>query len=89
MRRFLISVSTVVATVVAMAFSVPAAFAMRVAPPADGPNTPTPATVVGHSQGGLAGWELALVIVAAAVLVAASVAMTISRRRHVPHPAAL
>ncbi len=87
MRRMLISLSTTVAAVVAAAWSAPAAFAMRVDPPAGGVNAPSPA-VVGHGHGGLAGWEVALIVVAAAVVVSASILMTISRRRRVLHPAA-
>ncbi len=87
MRRILISLSTTVAALVAAAWSAPVAFAMRVDPPASGVNAPSPA-VVGHSHGGLAGWELALIVVAAAVVVSASIVMRISRHRRVLHPAA-
>lgn len=88
MRRVLTSLSMLLASVVATAVSAPAAFAMRVVGPS-GP-APTPAAVTAHGHGGLVGWEIAVIVIGAAmVLFAASTLVTFSRRRRVLHPAAL
>ena len=87
MRRVLISLSTILAAVFATAVSAPSAFAMRVVGPAGG--APSHA-VTSHGQGGLAGWEIALIVVGAAiVLFAASTLVTFSHRRRVLRPAGI
>jgi len=77
MRRLIVSMSTLVAAVVAMATAAPAAFAMRV-DPAGGASATVQST---HS--GIAGWEIALITVLATVAVLATTAFVLGlRRRH-------
>ena len=84
MRRILVSLSTLVAAVVAMATSAPAAFAMRVTPTGDASGTP--ARLAGHS--GLATWEIVLIAAAAGLLIAAARLVARYRRQTVLRPAA-
>lgn len=89
MRRILITLSTMVAAAVAMASSVPAAFAVQVAPPAGGVATTSRVAAAVHGHGGLAGWEVAIIIAAATAgaLLMVSLLLTWSHRR-VLHPTA-
>ena len=86
MRRVLTSLSMFLAAVVATAVSAPAAFAVRVV----GPSGAAPSRVATvHGHGGLAGWEIAVIVVGAAIILfAASTLVTFSRRRRVLRPAA-
>lgn len=81
MRRLIVSLSTLVATVVTMATAAPAAFAMRV-DPAGGSSATVQST---HS--GLATWEIALITVAATMAVVVVTAFVSGlRRRHSLRP---
>lgn len=87
MRRVLTSLSMILAVVVASAVSVPAAFAVRVVGPSGAAPSRVAATIHGH--GGLAGWEIAVIVVGAAIILfAASTLVTFSRRRRILRPAA-
>lgn len=86
MRRVLTSLSMILAAVLTTALSAPAAFAMRVVGPDGGASGH--AAAVAHGHNGLAGWEIAVIVAGAAiVLFAASTLVTFSRRRRVLRPA--
>ena len=82
----LAAMATALLTVTAMA--APAAFALPV-PPAEGGGTVAPRPTVQVVAGGMPGWQIALIAVAAAV-VAAAVAVFLDRaaRRHQAAPSA-
>lgn len=89
MRRVLTSLSMILAAVFTTAVSAPAAFAMRVVGPSGGAPGSSYATSA-HGNAGLAGWEMALIVVGAAiVLFAVATLASYSRRRRVLRPAAI
>ena len=77
-RHTAAAIAGLVASVAGFVVAAPAAFAMRVIPPT-GDASPATHTVVIHA--GIAGWEIALITIAAAL--ATAVVMTALRRaRH-------
>jgi hypothetical protein len=82
MRRILVSLSFLLAAIAGFVSTGPAAFAMRVAPPAGG--SPVNVVPVVHHSGGLAIWQVALIAIASVVLMAGAVLgarlMRVSRR---------
>ncbi len=86
MRRIVISLSSMVAMAVALLTAAPAAFAMRLAPPSGGVVTVAASGVAHH--GGLASWEISLIVVAGVFVAATLLATAVrSSRRSVPTPA--
>jgi hypothetical protein len=87
-RRIFAAVATLAGAVLAFA-AAPAAFAERVPPPGEGSGiAPPPPPVRVIAEGGMPGWQIALIALAAA-LVAAVVAVLLDRARaarkiHVP-----
>jgi hypothetical protein len=78
-RRIFAAVATLAGAVLALA-AAPAAFAERVPPPGQGSGIapPPPARVI--AEGGMPGWQIALIALAAA-LVAATVAILLDHAR--------
>lgn len=90
MRRILTSLSVILAAVATTAVSAPAAFAMRVVGPTDGSPGSSFSATAAHGHAGLPGWEIAVIVVGAAiVLLAAATLASFSRRRRVLRPAAV
>jgi len=82
LRRIFPAVATLAAAVLALT-AAPAALAMRIPPPGEGsgvapPPPPPPVRVI--AEGGMPGWQIALIALAAA-LVAAAVAVLLDRAR--------
>jgi hypothetical protein len=77
-RRIFAAVATLAGAVLAVA-GAPAALAMRVPPPGGGIAPPPPPVRV-IAEGGMPGWQIALIALAAA-LVAAAVAVLLDRAR--------
>jgi hypothetical protein len=77
-RRIFAAVATLAGAVLAVA-GAPAALAMRVPPPGGGIAPPPPPVRV-IAEGGMPGWQIALIALAAA-LVAAVVAVLLDRAR--------
>ena len=79
-RRIFAAVATLAGAVLAVAGS-PTALAMRVPPPGEGSGiAPPPPPVRVIAEGGMPGWQIALIALAAA-LVAAAVAVLLDRAR--------
>jgi hypothetical protein len=77
-RRIFAAVATLAGAVLAVA-SAPAALAVRVPPPGEGSGiAPPPPPVRVIAEGGMPGWQIALIALAAA-LVAATVAVLLDR----------
>jgi hypothetical protein len=79
-RRLAAALAAVICAVLASAAVVPAASAMIPIPPGGGPAAPAPAVRV-ITEGGMAGWQIALIALGAA-LVAATVAVLVDRVRN-------
>ena len=80
-HRFLSILAGAAVTLIALATNAPAAFATNVPPPGITGTThgkPVPSTVHMVTTGGMAGWQITLIAVAAA-LVAATVAVLLDR----------
>ena len=87
-RRLVGILAALATTLLAAAMTAPAAFAKPIPPPGDGGAPPPTPTVI---IGGMPGWQIALIAIAAAIL-AAAVAVFLDRaraaRRHQPAPSA-
>lgn len=80
LRRIFTAVATLAGAVLALA-ATPAAFAMQVPPPGEGSGiAPPPPPVRVIAEGGMAGWQIILIALAAA-LVAAVTAVLLDRAR--------
>ena len=80
LRRIFTAVATLAGAVLALA-ATPAAFAMRVPPPGEGSGiAPPPPPVRVIAEGGMPGWQIILIALAAA-LVAAAAAVLLDRAR--------
>lgn len=79
-HRIAAGLATVVAGTIALCAASPAAFAVNLPPPSGGPAGTTPAPVQTVVIGGMAGWQIALIAVSAA-LVAAAAAVLADRAR--------
>jgi hypothetical protein len=80
LRRIFATVATLAGAVLALA-ATPAAFAMRVPPPGEGGGiAPPPPSVRVIAEGGMPGWQITLIALAAA-LVTAVTAVLIDRAR--------
>ena len=90
-RRLASALAGLAAALLAATAAAPAAFALPVPPVGGGDGTVPPAPVQTVVVGGMPGWQIALIAVAAAV-VAAAVAVLLDRaraaRRHQPAPSA-
>jgi hypothetical protein len=78
-RRIFAAVATLAGAVLAFA-AAPAAFAERVPPPGQGSGIAPPPPVRVIAEGGMPGWQIALIALAAA-LVAATVAVLLDHAR--------
>ena len=79
-RRIFAAVATLAGAVLALA-ATPAAFAMRVPPPGEGSGiAPPPPPVRVIAEGGMPGWQIILIALAAA-LAAAATAVLLDRAR--------
>jgi hypothetical protein len=89
-RRLFATVATLAGALVALA-AIPATLAMRVPPPGEGSGiAPPPPPVRVIAEGGMPGWQITLIALAAALLTAV-VAVLIDRARasrKIPAPAA-
>jgi hypothetical protein len=89
LRRIFTAMATVAGAVLALA-ATPAAFAMQVPPPGEGSGiAPPPPPVRVITEGGMLGWQIALIALAAA-LVTAITAVLLDRARasrRIPVPA--
>ena len=89
-RRLASALAALATALLAAAAAAPAAFALPV-PPVGGDGTVAPPPVQTVVAGGMPGWQIALIAVAAAV-VAAAIAVLLDRaraaRRHQPAPSA-
>jgi hypothetical protein len=87
MRRTAIVIAGALTTVFTLMAAAPAAFAMRVIAP-EGASGPTPSTLV-VTHAGMAGWQIALIAIGAAVVAAALAAIALrARLRRSPTPVA-
>jgi hypothetical protein len=88
MRRIAISLSGLLALAVAFLTAAPAAFAMKVAPPAGGSRTFTASQVAHHA--GLSFWAVSLIVLAGVVALSVAIgAAVISSSRRSPATAAI
>jgi hypothetical protein len=88
MRRIAVSLSGLLALAVAFLTAAPAAFAMKVAPPAGG-SRPFAASQVAH-HGGLSFWTVSLLVIAGLVALSVAVgAAVIKSSRRSPVTAAI
>ena len=78
-RRIFAAVATLAGAVLAFA-AAPAAFAMRVPPPGEGSGVAPPPPVRVIAEGGMPGWQIILIALAAA-LVAAATAVLLDHAR--------
>jgi hypothetical protein len=87
LRRTFTVIAGALVTVLGLATVAPAAFPMRVIPP-EGASGPTPPSLV-VTHAGMAGWQIALIAIGAAVVAAALTAIALrARLRPGPTPAA-
>jgi hypothetical protein len=70
MRRIILSLSSLLAVAAAIVSAAPAAFAMRVTPP--GGASPVDVAPAVHHSAGLAPWQIALIVIASVVILAAA-----------------
>jgi hypothetical protein len=84
-RRLAAALAAVICAVLASAAVVPAASAMIPIPPGGGPAVPAPAVRM-VTEGGMAGWQITLIALGAA-LIAATVAVLLDRARDARRPA--
>ena len=81
LRRLIVALAAVTGGVLGWAGAVPAASASIIPVPGDGPNGPAPAPAVRLiTAGGMPGWQITLIAVAAA-LAAATAAVVLDRAR--------
>ena len=71
MRRIILSLFSLFALAAALVSAAPAAFAMKIGPPAGG--SPVDVAPAVHHSAGLAPWQFALIAIASLVIVAAAV----------------
>jgi hypothetical protein len=74
MRRIILSLSSLFAVAAALVSAAPAAFAMRTAPLGGG--SPVEIAPAVHHSGGLAPWQIALIVIASVIIVAAAFLLT-------------
>ncbi len=74
MRRIILSLSSLFAVTAALVSAAPAAFAMRTTPLGGG--SPVDVAPAVHHPAGLAPWQVALIVIASVVIVAAALLLT-------------